>query len=292
MVSRPWRRFVLGAQHAVDRRYYTFCTLERLQDALRRRDVFVAPSERWGDPRAKLLHGPGWETVRTQVCRTLGRSETAAVELEQLAAELNSAYQRTAAGLPANTAARIERTGSHDTLVLTGLDKLEEPATLLELRGLVEALLPRVDLPELLREGALVLENRKQKRGSRKQRVYVSTDLVAQLHILARDTRIGYRSCLFRSAKSGDAPMSSVHAWRIVTACSRRAGVQAEGADGALRPANARDFRHGAAVNQVRQGIPLSEVQQQLGHARIDSTTIYTKLANPERRRLADRVAW
>jgi integrase len=146
------------------------------------------------------------------------------------------------------------------------------------------------DLDE--REGALVLENRKQKCGSRKKRVYVSTDLVAQLQVLARDARVGSRSCFFRSAKSGQQPMSTVHAWRIVTACSRRAGVQVEGADGVLRPANARDFRHGAAVNQVQQGIPLSEVQQQLGHARIDSTTIYTRLANPERRRLADRVAW
>ena len=35
------------------------------------------------------------------------------------------------------------------------------------------------DLEE--REGALVLENRKQKRGSRKKRVYVSIELVAQL---------------------------------------------------------------------------------------------------------------
>ncbi len=152
VVSRPWRRFVLGPQHAVDRRYYTFCTLERLQDALRRRDVFVAPSERSGDPRAKLLHGSGWEAARSQVCRTLGRSETPAVELERLAGDLDDAYRRTAAGLSANTAARIEPTRGHDTLVLTGLDKLEEPASLVELRGLVEALLPRVDLPELLLE--------------------------------------------------------------------------------------------------------------------------------------------
>jgi integrase len=54
---------------------------------------------------------------------------------------------------------------------------------------------------------------------------------------------------------------------------------------GRLRLANAPDFRHGAAVNQVLQGTTLNEVQQQFGHARIDSTTIYTKLANPERRR-------
>src|SRR5919198_5799298 len=110
--------------------------------------------------------------------------------------------------------------------------------------------------------------------------------------VLAEASGERLRACFFRSAKSGDRPMSAVHAWRIVTACSRRAGVQVEDGQGHLRAANARDFRHGAAVNQVQQGIPLSEVQQQLGHARIDSTTIYTRLANPERRRLADRVDW
>jgi hypothetical protein len=152
VVSKPWRRFVLGANHDVDRRYYTFCTLERLQDALRRRDVFVAPSERWSDPRAKLLHGLGWDAVRTQVCRTLGRGEVAQPELQQLTAELNEAYQRTAVGLSANAAARIERTDGQDRLVLTGLDKIDEPASLVELLTLVQELMPRVDLPELLLE--------------------------------------------------------------------------------------------------------------------------------------------
>jgi len=33
-------------------------------------------------------------------------------------------------------------------------------------------------------------------------------------------------------------------------------------------------------------------VSQQLSHARIDTTTIYTRLTNAERRRYADRVAW
>jgi integrase len=141
-------------------------------------------------------------------------------------------------------------------------------------------------------EGALMLENRKQKRGNRRKRVYVSPDLVAQLQLLGRERRTGYPGFLFDSAKSGGEAMSTVRAWRIVTNCSRRTGVSVEGIDSVLRPANGRDFRHGAAVNQVQQGVPLSEVQQQLGHARIDSTTIYTKLANPERRRVADRVRW
>jgi integrase len=63
------------------------------------------------------------------------------------------------------------------------------------------------------------------------------------------------------------------------------------GREGQLRPATGLDFRHGAAGHQLRAGVPLSEVQAQLGHARID-TTISTRLTNAERRRDADRVAW
>src|SRR5262245_7253256 len=69
--------------------------------------------------------------------------------------------------------------------------------------------------------------------------VYVSPDLIAQLQLLARERRTGCRGFLFGSAKSGDGAMSSVHAWRIVTDCSRRSGVYGERADGVLRDANA-----------------------------------------------------
>ena len=72
----------------VDRRAYTLCAMERLQDSLRRRDVFVPRSERWGDPRVKLLQGAQWETMRPQVCRALGRSESPEPELHALAQQL------------------------------------------------------------------------------------------------------------------------------------------------------------------------------------------------------------
>jgi TnpA family transposase len=86
------------------------------------------------------------------VCRTLGRTETATTELQRLADELDAAYQRTATGMSATAAARIEHADGQDRLIVTGLDKVDEPASLVELRGLVDALLPRVDLPELLLE--------------------------------------------------------------------------------------------------------------------------------------------
>jgi site-specific recombinase XerD len=86
--------------------------------------------------------------------------------------------------------------------------------------------------------------------------------------------------------------MTRQNVWQIVTRCARRAGVRVVGRDGQLRPATGLAFRHGAAVHQLRCGVPLSEVSQQLGHARLDTTLVYAKLTNAERRRYADRVAW
>lgn len=152
LLTPAWKRVVIGPEGKVDRRLYTFCVLERLQDGLRRRDPFVPTSRRWGDPHARLLHGPAWEKVRSRVCRTLGRSTTAAPELESLGQQLDEAYRRAASNLPTNAAVTIERDGRRDVLKLTPLDKLDEPASLVDLRGDVAARLPRVDLTEVLLE--------------------------------------------------------------------------------------------------------------------------------------------
>jgi hypothetical protein len=76
LLTPAWQRIVVGPEGRIDRQLYTFCVLERLQDGLRRRDLFVPASRRWGDPHTKLLQGPAWEKVRSRVCRTLGRSLT------------------------------------------------------------------------------------------------------------------------------------------------------------------------------------------------------------------------
>jgi integrase len=107
--------------------------------------------------------------------------------------------------------------------------------------------------------------------------VIVSPDLVAALRALGNDAHVAYSGYFFRSRKSQLRPMSYGHCWRLIRQYAIAAGIGVVGANGMVRPATGRDFRHGAAVNQVRQGVPLSEVQQQLGHARIDTTTIYTK---------------
>jgi hypothetical protein len=73
-------------------------------------------------------------------------------ELHALAQALETAYQRTVAHFPTNAAVRIDPVKGRDTLTLTGLDTLDEPPRLLQLRDAVFTRLPRVNLPEVLLE--------------------------------------------------------------------------------------------------------------------------------------------
>jgi hypothetical protein len=152
IVSPAWWRLVVRPDKTIDRRAYTFCALRAMHAAFKRRDLYVMPSQRWGDPRAQLLTAEAWQAQRTHVCRMLGLNEQPAPVLERLAQELDAAYHRTADNLPTNEAVHIERVHGRHELVLSGLDKLDEPPSLLALRTLVAQRLPRVELPELLLE--------------------------------------------------------------------------------------------------------------------------------------------
>lgn len=150
-VPKSWERRVIK-KGLVDRRAWTLCLIDRLRGALRRRDVFATPSLRYADPRIGLLDGVAWEAARPAVCRTLGKSMAAAEEIGRLSERLDQTFRAVANGLPQNASVRIERNGTVDDLVVTGLDRIEDPASLIALRAAVTARLPRVDLPELLLE--------------------------------------------------------------------------------------------------------------------------------------------
>lgn len=72
-VPPSWKQRVQPLE-TVDRRAWTLCLIDRLRQALWRRDIFAAPSLRYADPRIGLLDGPAWEAARPTVCRTLGHS--------------------------------------------------------------------------------------------------------------------------------------------------------------------------------------------------------------------------
>ena len=174
VVSKEWQQHVLPDNETIDHRAYTFCVLDQLRKALRRRDVFVTPSWRFADPRQNLLAGAEWEAARPVICRTLGYGPKPGPILAALTDELDRTYRAVAARLPNNPDVRFESVDGKDELILSPLDKIEDPPSLTKLRAAIAARMPRVDLPEILLE------------------IAARTDFIeAFTHISERGTRVG-----------------------------------------------------------------------------------------------------
>jgi TnpA family transposase len=152
IVNKTWRRYVLPDKKTVDPQAYIFCVLDQLRTALKRRDIFVTPSWRYTDPRNGLLAGSEWEAAKPMICRTLGYSADPKPVLNDLAIELDKTYCTVASRLSSNSALRFEGDSGKEELILSPLEKNNEPESLIALRTAISERIPKVDLTEILLE--------------------------------------------------------------------------------------------------------------------------------------------
>lgn len=149
LLAGSWRRLVMSAPNlepgTVDWKAYVFCVLEQFHRMLRRREVFARNSSKWGDPRAKLLAGSAWEQAKLMVLASLNLPEQAGGHLAARAALLDGTYREVASRVPDIAQITFDDGGR---LHFAALEPESEPASLLDLRVAVNAMLPRVDLPE------------------------------------------------------------------------------------------------------------------------------------------------
>ena len=153
VVNGPWRRLVFGhpahADGAVSRHAYAFCVLEQFWRGLKRRDIWADASTRWRNPQARLLEGGAWAAIRADVLTTLGLPADPDALLAEHAQALDAAYREVGGRLAVNTEVSI---GDDGKIHLTGVKAIEEPPSLVDLRSRTAAMLPRVDLPEVILE--------------------------------------------------------------------------------------------------------------------------------------------
>lgn len=152
IITKPWKRLVFNKEGKITKQGYILCFLDNLQDALRRRDIYVENSDRWGDPRAKLLQGVDWQGSRIQVCRSLGHPVSSQDAITNLKQQMDVTYKKVAANFDKNNSVRMDHSGKHPALTITNLSKLEIPPSLTLLSEQVSGLVPQVDLTELILE--------------------------------------------------------------------------------------------------------------------------------------------
>ncbi len=121
-----------------------FCVLEQFHRHLKKGDIFAVASARWGDPRAKLLTGPAWDTTKSSTLNALQLPADPGVLLAGNARNLDTGWRHAAAGI---TSDRLDEDGR---LHAGAVEAVPDPPSLVDLRRRTAAMIPHVDLPELI----------------------------------------------------------------------------------------------------------------------------------------------
>jgi len=153
VVNGPWKRLVFGypvrEDLAVNRHAYAFCVLERFWRGLKRREIYADASTKWRNPQAELLEGAQWEAIRPDALTALSLPADPDTLLAEHSATLDAALREVGGRLIANPDVRVDGAGK---IHLTGVKAIEEPPSLVDLRARTTAMLPRVELPEVILE--------------------------------------------------------------------------------------------------------------------------------------------
>ena len=128
----------------------------------------------------------------------------------------------------------------------------------------------------LVEEGAIVFETLKRRQRGIFRLVPVPNELIA----LLVDTH---------NFDAADRPHSRLWTWGRTTAWKR---VKAVMLDAKIegRRATPRAARHAFGVGAIQSSVALGTVQKWMGHARIETTAIYTNVMGKEERALAERT--
>jgi integrase/recombinase XerC len=107
-------------------------------------------------------------------------------------------------------------------------------------------------------------------------RAYVSCVLAKQVDKVTPDTSLFWSTWGRRAVGKTRAPMIGKNIWRLCKVYGRIIGYPE------LKP---HDLRHGVAMEVLEQHHDLEQVRSLLGHARIDTTQIYTSIRPPQLKR-------
>jgi TnpA family transposase len=154
IITESWRYFVINKENnTINRIGYTLCVLDNLQSNMRSKDLFVEDSEKWCDPRTKLIPENEWLSQKGTFCKLMELPIESVDVVTLLNNDLNLSYKTTLDNFNQNDNLEIiDNDKGKKKFKLSKLDKLEEPESLILLRAKIAELLPKIGLPELLME--------------------------------------------------------------------------------------------------------------------------------------------
>lgn len=153
VISKSWKPYVLDDKgNVADPKAYVFATIDAWQKAVKRRDIFASPGNRYADPRIGMLEQREWQNTKGIVCRTLNRTLDGLSEVRCLSEQLDATFSRVAANAGQNPDLKFEDIKGKRRIRVASLDRLEEPDGLITLRKQIHNLMPKGGIPDILLE--------------------------------------------------------------------------------------------------------------------------------------------
>jgi hypothetical protein len=140
IINAGWRNIVINPNtKEIYKHGYTLCFIDHLQANMRSRDIHLINSERWCDPRAKLLlKGETWNQYKTPVCLSLNLLTNFDEAFDCLSTKLDDAYHDVLKRIPQNDAIEIVKNKKgKDGLKLSKLDKIEKIYTFFDRKPMI-----------------------------------------------------------------------------------------------------------------------------------------------------------
>jgi integrase/recombinase XerD len=139
-----------------------------------------------------------------------------------------------------------------------------------------------------LTDQGIRLPNRKQRRHAEKH-VFLATEFRERLRAFCAGLPLA--TPIVRRADGG--PLTPRRVEQIVARAAVAAEIYRERRRGeGRRPVWPHTLRHGSAVHLLLNGAPVTAAQRQLGHSDLDSTAVYTRIADPDMARIVAAVEY
>jgi hypothetical protein len=148
-IPRRLRPFV-GTNGTRNRRAYECAVLTALRDEIKRGNMWVQGSRRFGKLDDFFLPDTEWAVRRQDFFRRAGLPADPAAAAADLTARLNAAYERFLATLPANASVTVDDQGWHLSTDPAETLSPDDERGVATLRAWLRAKMPTTRLPELL----------------------------------------------------------------------------------------------------------------------------------------------
>lgn len=151
-ITKPWRPYVFGnSDGTISRKYYELCVLWKLRNAILSSNIWIEGSRKYTHIDSYFIPRDKWRKMKSEACIMIGAPEDCRKRLQERKQELEKLMYTVNRLLETNdnqAGIRLQK----NRVIVSPLDAEDIPDSAIALKKMVNRMLPKVDLADVLIE--------------------------------------------------------------------------------------------------------------------------------------------